>query len=101
MLSNQKLFSVGNFDFRLQHLLIIGILSLAFSISILLRSTPMSYGDELFEYDTFFNFRATEYLVNNSVEDYFQWHDEKSWHPFGRDISENSQVALHISTSIF
>ena len=29
MVSNQKLFSVGNFDFRLQHLLVIGILALS------------------------------------------------------------------------
>ena len=44
MLSNQKLFSVGNFDFRLQHLLVIGVLALSVSISMLIRSTPMMYG---------------------------------------------------------
>ena len=31
MISNAKLFSVGDFDFRLQHLLIIGILAIAVS----------------------------------------------------------------------
>ena len=101
MLSNQKLFSVGNFDFRLQHLLVIGVLALSVSISMLIRSTPASYGLELFEFDSFFNFRATEYILENGYDAYFQWFDEKSWHPFGRDISENSQVSLHISASIF
>ncbi len=101
MLSNQKLFSVGNFDFRLQHLLVIGVLILSVSISMLIRSTPMMYGFELFEFDPFFNFRATEYILENGYDAYFQWIDEKSWHPFGRNISENSQVSLHISTSIF
>ena len=101
MLSNQKLFSVGTFDFRLQHLLVIGILILSVSISMLIRSTPLIYGFELFEFDPFFNFRATEYILENGYDAYFQWIDEKSWHPFGRDISENSQVSLHISTSIF
>ncbi len=100
MLSNQKLFSVGNFDFRLQHLLVIGVLILSVSISMLIRSTPMIYGFELFEFDPFFNFRATEYILENGYDAYFHWIDEKSWHPFGRDISENSQVSLHISTSI-
>jgi len=101
MLSNQKLFSLGNFDFRLQHLLVIGVLALSVSISMLIRSTPASYGLELFEFDSFFNFRATEYILENGYDAYFQWIDEKSWHPFGRDISENSQVSLHISASIF
>ena len=101
MLSNQKLFSVGNFDFRLQHLLVIGVLVLSVSISMLIRSTPMNYGLELFEFDPFFNFRATEYIVDNGYDAYSNWIDEKSWHPFGRDISENSQVVLHVTTSIF
>ena len=101
MSSNQKLFSVGNFDFRLQHLLIIGVLALSVSISMLIRSTPMNYGLELFEFDPFFNFRATEYIVENGYDAYSNWVDEKSWHPFGRDISENSQVVLHVTTSIF
>ena len=101
MLSNQKLFSVGTFDFRLQHLLVIGVLALSVSISMLIRSTPATYGFELFEFDPFFNFRATEYILENGYDAYFQWIDEKSWHPFGRNVSENSQVALHISASIF
>ena len=100
MISNQKLFTVGNFDFRLQHLLVIGILILSVSISMLIRSTPMMYGFELFEFDPFFNFRATEYVLENGYDAYFQWYDDKSWHPFGRNISENSQVTLHIATSI-
>ena len=100
MLSNQKLFSVGNFDFRLQHLLVIGVLALSVSISMMIRSSPASYGLDLFEFDPFFNFRATEYLVENGYISYSNWVDEKSWHPFGRDVSENSQIILHLSTAI-
>ena len=99
MVSNQKLFSVGYFDFRLQHLLVIGILSLSFSISILARSGPALYGFELFEFDPFFNFRATEYIIQNGPDAYFEWLDTKTWHPFGRDVSSTSQVTLHILTA--
>jgi len=99
MLSNQKLFSVGNFDFRLQHLLVIGVLALSVSISMLIRSTPASYGLELFEFDPFFNFRATEYVLENGPDAYFNWIDEKTWHPFGRNVSENSQVTLHLTAA--
>ena len=94
MLSNQKLFTVGDFDFRMQHLLVIGVLALSVSISIFIRSTPMGYGFDLFEFDPYFNFRATDYLAQNGYDSYVNWVDEKSWHPFGRNVSENSQVMV-------
>ena len=99
MVSNQKLFSVGNFDFRLQHLLVIGVLALSVSISMMIRSTPTTYGFELFEFDPFFNYRATEYILENGTDGYFNWIDEKSWHPFGRNVSETSQVTLHLTAA--
>ena len=99
MVSNQKLFSVGNFDFRLQHLLVIGVLALSVSISMMIRAGPAAYGFELFEFDPFFNYRATEYILENGTDAYFNWVDEKSWHPFGRNVSETSQVALHFTAA--
>ena len=101
MLSNQQLFSVGKFDFRLQHLLIIGILSLAFTISFMIRSQAIDYGFELNEFDPFFNYRATQFIVDNGLIEYFEWHDDRSWHPTGRNISASSQVMLHITASSF
>ncbi|MDC0203794.1 hypothetical protein OAJ88_01950 [Candidatus Nitrosopelagicus sp.] len=99
MVSNQKLFSVGNFDFRLQHLLVIGVLALSVSISMTIRSTPASYGFELFEFDPYFNFRATEFIIENGPDEYFEWVDDKTWHPFGRNVSETSQVTLHLTAA--
>jgi len=66
----------------------------------LIRSQPIEYGFELNEFDPFFNFRATEYIVENGFSEYFQWHDDKSWYPQGRDISKSSQVILHTTTAI-
>ncbi len=99
MISNQQLFSVGNFDFRLQHLLIIGILAIAFTISFMVRSQAIDYGFELNEFDPFFNFRATQFIVDNGIIEYFEWHDDRSWHPMGRNISASSQVMLHVTAS--
>ena len=99
MISNSQLFTVGNFNFRLQHLLIIGILAISFSISVMIRSQAADYGFELNEFDPFFNFRATEYIVDNGLVAYFDWHDDRSWHPFGRNISDTSQVMLHITAA--
>ncbi|MDH5658241.1 MAG: dolichyl-diphosphooligosaccharide--protein glycosyltransferase subunit STT3, partial [Nitrosopumilus sp.] len=91
MNSNSSLLSIGKFDLRFQHLLIIIILSLSFSISFLIRSQPAEFGWELNEFDPFFNYRATQYIVDNGVDAYFNWNDDLSWHPNGRDISQNSQ----------
>jgi dolichyl-diphosphooligosaccharide---protein glycosyltransferase len=94
------LFQSNKFTFKLNHLVIIGVLVLAFSTSFLIRSQPAQYGNELNEFDPFFNFRATEYLVENGFEKYFEWYDDKSWYSSGRDISATSQSMLHFTTAI-
>jgi len=99
LVSNLQLFSVGNFEFRLQHLLIIGILSIAFTMSFLVRSQALDYGFELNEFDPFFNYRATQFIVDNGITEYFDWHDDRSWYPNGRNISATSQVMLHITAA--
>ena len=99
MNSNSRLFSIGNFNFKLNHLLIIGILSIAFSTSFLIRSQPADSGWELNEFDPFFNYRATQYVVDNGIDAYFQWNDELSWYPYGRDVSQTSQVMLHLTAA--
>jgi len=100
MMSNAKLFSVGGFDFRLQHLLIIGILAIAVSTSAILRAMPASHGYALMEFDPWYNYRATEYIIENGFEAYFEWNDDKSWYPYGRDVSATSQVGLHVFGAI-
>jgi len=100
LISNTQLFAIGKFDFRLHHLLIIGILILSFSVSFLVRSQSLHYGFELNEFDPFFNFRATQYLVEHGLAEYFAWHDDMSWYPTGRDVSESSQVMLHVTAAL-
>ena len=100
MISQQKLFQIGDFNFKLYHILVIGLLILAFSTTFLIRTQPTQYGFELNEFDPFFNFRATEYIVENGLIEYFEWNDDKSWYPYGRDVSSNSQIMLHITAAI-
>ena len=100
MNAQTKLFQVSSFNFKVNHLIIIGVLILAFSTSFLIRSQGAQYGNQLDEFDPFFNFRATEYLVENGFSEYFEWHDDKSWYPQGRDVSATSQVMLHVTAAI-
>jgi len=65
----------------------------------MVRSQAADYGFELNEFDPFFNYRATQYIVDNGLDAYFNWHDDMSWHPYGRDVSATSQVMLHITAA--
>ena len=111
MNSQTKIFQAGSFNFKLNHIVIIGVLVLAFSISFLIRSQPAEYGFELNEFDPFFNFRATEYIVDNGFNSYFNWIDNLSWYgsgtgdplnggiASGRNVSSTSQIGLHITAA--
>ena len=90
---------IVGFHFKSRHLLVIGILIIAFSVSFLVRFQGAEYGYELNEFDPFFNFRATQYLLENGLTEYLDWHDQLSWYPNGRDVSATSQTMLHITTA--
>ena len=83
-----------------RYLLIIGILVLSFSLSFMMRAQPLEYGFELNEYDPFFNYRATQFMVENGLPAYLEWNDDLSWHPHGRDVSTTSQVMLHTTSTM-
>ncbi|GFP52336.1 dolichyl-diphosphooligosaccharide-protein glycosyltransferase subunit stt3 [Trichoderma asperellum] len=36
------------------------------------------------EFDPWFNFRATKYLVANGFHKFWDWFDDRTWHPLGR-----------------
>jgi len=98
--SNNELVKVEKSSHYLRYLLIIGILVISFSLSFMLRAQPLEYGFELNEFDPFFNYRATQFIVENGLPSYLEWHDDLSWHPHGRDVSATSQVMLHTTTAM-
>jgi dolichyl-diphosphooligosaccharide---protein glycosyltransferase len=100
LLQDAKLFTVRKFDFHLRHLLVIGVLIISFSISAMVRSQAADYGFQLNEFDPFFNYRATQYLVDHGLNAYVHWHDTMSWYPEGRDVFSNAQVPLHVTDAI-
>jgi len=98
--SNNELVKVERSSHYLRYLLIIGILVISFSLSFMLRAQPLEYGFELNEFDPFFNYRATQFMVENGLPSYLEWNDDLSWHPYGRDVSATSQVMLHTTTAM-
>jgi dolichyl-diphosphooligosaccharide---protein glycosyltransferase len=89
----------SNFEFNKKHLLVIAVLAIAFTTAFIMRSYPAKYGFFLNEFDPYFNYRATEYIIDHGLVAYWNWHDTMSWYPEGRDIAKTSQSGLHIVTA--
>ena len=96
---NKPIFRVGTFQFQTRHLLVIAVLALAFSAALIMRFYPVKYGFYLNEFDPYFDYRATEFIVDNGLDAYWNWHDEMSWYPEGRDVPGTSQAVLHITAA--
>jgi dolichyl-diphosphooligosaccharide--protein glycosyltransferase len=96
----RPLFRVGSFEFQTRHLLVIAVLALAFTSALIMRFYPVKYGFYLNEFDPYFDYRATKFIVENGFDAYWNWHDTMSWYPEGRAIPETSQVGLHITTAV-
>src|SRR6476660_6546515 len=100
MLSEDRvLFHLGSYNFNVRHLLVIAVLVIAFTTAFIMRSFPIKYGFYLNEFDPYFDYRATKYIVDNGLDAYLKWHDNMSWYPEGRNIPETSQVGLHITAA--
>ncbi len=102
-MSEKTFLKVGkgeNQGVKIKYLLIIAILCLSFSVAFILRAYPIKYGSYLNEFDPFFDFRATQYIVDHGIGAYFQWHDNMSWYPEGRDVAATSQSGLHITAAV-
>ncbi|ODV85135.1 glycosyltransferase family 66 protein [[Candida] arabinofermentans NRRL YB-2248] len=52
------------------------------------------------EFDPWFNFRATKYLVNNSFYEFLNWFDDKTWYPLGRVTGGTLYPGLMVTSSI-
>jgi dolichyl-diphosphooligosaccharide--protein glycosyltransferase len=95
----RPLFRAGSVEFQTRHLLVIAVLALAFSSALIMRFYPTKYGYYLNEFDPYFDYRATKFIVDNGLDAYWQWHDTMSWYPEGRDVSGTSQTVLHITAA--
>jgi dolichyl-diphosphooligosaccharide--protein glycosyltransferase len=88
-----------SFKFTRKHMMVIAVLVIAFATAFMLRSLPLQYGFNLNEFDPYFDYRATQFLVDNGIDEYFAWHDTMSWYPEGRDVAATSQNGLHLTAA--
>lgn len=45
-----------------------------------------TFGKVIHEFDPWFNYRATEYLLQHGADKFFKWFDYMSWYPLGRPV---------------
>src|SRR5919199_2299827 len=96
----RPLLRAGSFEFQTRHLLVIAVLALAFTSAVIIRFYPVKYGYYLNEFDPYFDYRATKFIVDNGLGAYWHWHDTMSWYPEGRNVPATSQSVLHIAAAL-
>ena len=91
-----------------QTLVIVMTLSIIFSAALMLRIFPVKYGYFLNEFDPFFDYYASKFIVDHfdasgisGLLDYFSWHDYRTWYPEGRPVARTSQVGLQFAGALF
>ena len=76
-----------NLTTLLSHITRLFILISIFVIAYTIRLGAVNkYGRIIHEFDPWFNFRATKYLVDNGWEAFSTWYDYESWYPIGRPV---------------
>lgn len=83
----------------------------ALRILILTMIALMGFGQRLFsivrfesiihEFDPWFNYRATLYLVKNGWYDFLNWYDETAWYPLGRSVGGTVYPGIMVTSAVF
>ncbi len=62
-------------------------LSIIVALAAIMRLMPLRWGIYLSEFDPYHQYRMTDYIVRNGFAEWFSWHDDMSWYPWGRDMA--------------
>ncbi len=74
-------------------LLTISALTLILFVAFSIRILPIRWGLELSEFDPYFQFRFSEYIVNNGYFGWLDWVDTQRWYPFGATVAGGAGAA--------
>ena len=53
------------------------------------------------EFDPWFNYRTSDYLVENGIYDFYNWFDVDVWYPLGRIVGGTIYPGLMVTSMIF
>jgi dolichyl-diphosphooligosaccharide---protein glycosyltransferase len=58
------------------------------------------YESIIHEFDPWFNYRSTHYMVQNGVYNFVNWFDERAWYPLGRIVGGTVYPGLMFTSGI-
>ena len=74
------------------------ILLLICSASTLVRIfSVIRYESIIHEFDPWFNYRATKFLVNHDFREFWNFFDSESWYPLGRNVGATVYPGLMVN----
>ncbi len=102
------------------------VLSIVFTIAVLIRAYAAKYGFYLNEFDPYYDYYAAQHIVNlaqsqglyaalfanpancgptvytacHNMQGYFYWHDINTWYPVGRNVAATSQGGLQLAGAL-
>ncbi|MEM1947558.1 MAG: STT3 domain-containing protein [Candidatus Caldarchaeum sp.] len=74
-------------------LLELGILLFILGIAFMLRILPLRWGVALSEFDPWVQYKEAMFIIERGWAgfwDFFDWHDDMSWYPWGRDMGRTA-----------
>lgn len=78
------------------------ILLLAMVVAFLIRAfSVVRYESVIHEFDPWFNYRVTQYIVKNGFLSFFHWFDKMAWYPQGRDIYKTTYYGMMFTSAFF
>ncbi|ODQ68620.1 STT3 subunit of Oligosaccharyl transferase [Nadsonia fulvescens var. elongata DSM 6958] len=81
----------------LRVIILIGIAAVAISSRLF---SVVRFESIIHEFDPWFNFRATKYLVNNGFYKFLNWFDDRTWYPLGRVTGGTLYPGLMVTSGI-
>lgn len=75
-----------------------GAMILAFSVRLF---SVLRYESVIHEFDPYFNYRTTKFLVEEGFYNFHNWFDDRAWYPLGRIIGGTIYPGLMVTSAIF
>ncbi len=72
----------------------IAVIGIVAVVAALIRILPLQYGSYFTAFDPLFQYRATEYVVENGYRAWWTWHDTLSWYPMGRNVANSAYPGI-------
>ncbi|KAJ1660980.1 oligosaccharyl transferase stt3 subunit, partial [Dispira simplex] len=79
-------------------------------VSVLLLIAIIAFSSRLFsvirfesiihEFDPWFNYRSTQFMVKEGLYEFWNWFDERSWYPLGRVVGGTVYPGLMVTASV-